>query len=218
MFFRKYRLACAMIAIVIAGLLFGKIAVAIEKLPYTVLEKEGYFELRRYDTYIVAETIIEGDFKAVGNEGFRRLFDYISGNNRTKQKIAMTSPVSQDANSGSKKIDMTAPVNQERLEGSWRITFVMPSKYTLETLPDPLDDRVKLKEVEGNVVAAVRYSGTWSQDRYEEKKGRLSDWIFQKGFVPVGEPIFARYNPPFMPWFLRRNEVWIPVERGSITR
>jgi hypothetical protein len=213
---RKYCTVFVLIIIVII-LLFGEITLAIEKLPYTVLEKEGYFELRRYDTRIVAETTVEGDFKAVGDEGFRRLFDYISGSNRTKQEIAMTSPVSQESNSDSEKIEMTAPVNQERMEGNWRITFVMPKKYTLETLPDPIDDRVKLKEVQGSLVAAVRYSGTWSQDRYEKNKGMLEDWIRRKGFVSAGEPIFARYNPPFMPWFLRRNEVWIPVEPGSIT-
>ena len=125
----------------------------------------------------------------------------------------MTSPVSQESNP--EKIAMTAPVNQERIEGSWRVTFVMPSKYTLETLPDPIDDRVRLKEVRGSLLAAVRYSGTWSQDRYEEKKGRLESWIRRKSLVPAGEPIFARYNPPFMPWFLRRNEVLIPVKQRN---
>ncbi len=214
MVFRKYRTVLALITVIIIGLLFAETAVAIEKLPYNVLEKDGRFELRQYDTYIVAETTVEGNFKAVGNEGFRRLFNYISGSNRTKQEIAMTSPVSQESNP--EKIAMTAPVNQERIEGKWRIAFVMPSKYTLETLPEPIDDQVKLKEVRGRLAAVVRYSGTWSRDRYEEKKGRLEDWIRQKSLVPAGEPIFARYNPPFMPWFLRRNEVWIPVEPRNI--
>jgi hypothetical protein len=186
---------------------------ALEKAKYSVVEKEGNFELRRYEPYLVAETMVEGDFDAVGNEGFRRLFDYISGKNRKQQSISMTAPVSQKAES--EKISMTAPVNQVRVGEKYRITFVMPAKYTMETLPEPLDTRVKLKEVPGQLIAALKYSGTWSKDRYEEKKIRLQALMRQKNLKPAGEPIFARYNPPFMPWFLRRNEVLIPVKNGS---
>lgn len=188
-------------------------AMAIERAKYTVVEREGNFELRQYEPHLVAETIVEGDFDEVGNEGFRRLFDYISGKNRKQQSISMTAPVSQEADS--EKISMTAPVNQVRVGGKYRITFLMPAKYTMETLPEPLDTRVELKEVPGQLIAALRYSGTWSRDRYEKKKVRLQALMRQKGLEPAGEAIFARYNPPFMPWFLRRNEVLIPVENGS---
>ena len=186
---------------------------ALEKAKYSVVEKEGNFELRRYEPYVVAETMVEGDFDTVGNQGFRRLFDYISGKNRKQQSISMSTPVSQKAES--EKISMTAPVNQVRVGEKYRITFLMPAKYTMETLPEPLDTRVKLKEVPGQLIAALKYSGTWSKDRYEEKKIRLQALMREKGLKPAGEPIFARYNPPFMPWFLRRNEVLIPVENGS---
>lgn len=188
-------------------------AMAIERAKYTVVEREGNFELRQYEPHLVAETIKEGDFDEVGNEGFRRLFDYISGKNRKQQSISMTAPVSQEADS--EKISMTAPVNQVRVGGKYRITFLMPAKYTMETLPEPLDTRVELKEVPGQLIAALRYSGTWSRDRYEKKRVRLQALMRQKGLEPAGEAIFARYNPPFMPWFLRRNEVLIPVENGS---
>lgn len=188
-------------------------AMAIERAKYTVVEREGNFELRQYEPHLVAETIVEGDFDEVGNEGFRRLFDYISGKNRKQQSISMTAPVSQEADS--EKISMTAPVNQVRVGGKYRITFLMPAKYTMETLPEPLDTRVELKEVPGQLIAALRYSGTWSRDRYEKKRVRLQALMRQKGLEPAGEAIFARYNPPFMPWFLRRNEVLIPVENGS---
>ncbi len=104
-------------------------AMAIERAKYTVVEKEGNFELRQYEPYIVAETIVEGDFDEVGNEGFRRLFDYISGKNRKQQSISMTAPVSQEAES--EKISMTAPVNQVRVGEKYRITFLMPTKYTI---------------------------------------------------------------------------------------
>ncbi len=199
-------------------LLFGLVVtlthgegMAYEEAKYTVLSKDGDFEIRQYEPYIVAETIVEGDFDDVGNEGFRRLFQYISGKNRKKESIAMTAPVSQDA--ASQKIAMTAPVNQESTGGAWRITFMMPSEYTLETLPEPLDQRVVLKKVPGRRVAAITYSGTWGRKRYEEKEGLLRAFVQRQGLRPVGEPVFARYNPPFMPWFLRRNEVLIPVQQ-----
>jgi len=189
----------------------ARLGMAIEEAKYKVLEREGDFELRQYQPHIVAETLVEGDFQEVGNEGFRRLYDYISGKNRKQQTIPMTAPVSQEASS--EKIPMTAPVNQEQVGGKWRITFLMPSQYTLETLPEPADPRVQLTKVPGLLMAALSYSGTWSRWRYEEKEKRLKELIRQKGLKIEGEPIFARYNPPFMPWFLRRNEVLIPVAR-----
>jgi hypothetical protein len=191
-------------------------AMAIERAKYTVLERGGNFELRQYEPSIVAETTLEGDFDEVGNEGFRRLFDYISGKNRKRQSISMTAPVSQEAES--EKISMTAPVNQVRVGEKYRITFLMPAEYTMETLPEPLDARVRLKKVPAQLIAAYKYSGTWSRDRYEKKKIRLQALMRQRGLEPAGEPIFARYNPPFMPWFLRRNEVLIPVANASHTK
>ena len=182
---------------------------AIEEAPYRVIEKDGDFELRQYAPYIVAETLVEGDFSEVGNEGFRRLFDYIQGENRRRQSIPMTAPVAQEA--ASEKIPMTAPVGQEKASGKWRITFVMPSSYTLETLPEPLDPRIRLTEIPGGLMAAHRYSGTWGKERYEAKERRLREFIAEKGLRSEGEPVFARYNSPFMLWFLRRNEVLIPV-------
>jgi len=184
-------------------------AVATEEVKYQVLESSGDFELRQYESSLGAETTVEGDFHEVGNEGFRRLFDYISGKNRKKQSIPMTAPVSQEASS--EKIPMTAPVNQEKVGGAWRITFLMPSAFTMETLPEPLDSRVKLVKIPGRLTAALSYSGTWSRDHYEGKEQRLKELIRQRGLKIEGEPVFARYNPPFMPWFLRRNEVLIPV-------
>lgn len=212
----KYRNACIFLLVLLFSLTLPQVvedAMAIERAQYTVVKKEGNFELRQYEPNLVAETIVEGDFDEVGNEGFRRLFDYISGNNRKQQSISMTAPVSQKAES--EKISMTAPVNQVRVGEKYRITFLMPAEYTMETLPEPLDTRVKLKEVPGQLIAAFRYSGTWSEGRYEEKRVRLQELMRQRDLEPAGEPIFARYNPPFMPWFLRRNEVLIPVENGS---
>lgn len=190
--------------------LSGSAAMAIEEAMYKVLEKGKNFELRQYEPHVVAETIVEGDFSEVGNEGFRRLFGYISGKNRSRRSISMTAPVSQEAES--ERIPMTAPVNQEVEGNKWRITFLMPSGYALETLPAPIDPRVSLREVPGRLMAAIKYSGTWSRERYEAKKALLEKAIRKRGLKPVGEPIFARYNAPFTPWLLRRNEVVMPVD------
>ena len=195
----------------ITFLLAGGIAMALEKPEYKVTQREGRFELRRYEPFIVAETFVEGEFDAVGNEGFRRLAAYINGKNRRRTSISMTAPVTQE--SESEKISMTAPVGQKKSDGKWRITFMMPSAYTLETLPEPLDDRITLRTDPGGLMAAVRYSGTWSRQRYEDRKALLLDWIRLQGLRVTGEPVWARYDPPFMPWFLRRNEVLIPVEK-----
>jgi hypothetical protein len=185
-------------------------AMAIEEASYKVIEKDGDFELRQYLPQIVAETVVEGDFDKVGNEGFSRLFGYISGNNTKKQSISMTAPVSQEA--GSEKIPMTAPVNQEQVGNKWHISFLMPSNYTLETLPEPADKRIILKQIPSRLVAAITYSGTWSRSRYKEHKAILEKAMSNRKLKPIGEYIFARYNPPFMPWFLRRNEVLVTVE------
>jgi hypothetical protein len=195
----------------VSSLLVVKSAMAIEKAKYTVLEKEDGFEIRQYDPQIVAETFVEGDLENAGNEGFRRLYAYISGENTKKQSISMTAPVSQET--GSKKIAMTAPVKQEKKDNRWRITFLMPAEYTLETLPEPNDTRVRLTEESGRLMVAVKYSGTWSEEGYEENRVLLEEYIQKRGLTKTGEPVWARYDPPFMPWFLRRNEVLIPIEK-----
>ena len=195
----------------VSSLLVARSAMAIEKAKYAVLEKEDGFDIRQYEPQIVAETYVEGNLKDVGNAGFRRLYDYISGDNKKKQSIAMTAPVGQEASS--EKIAMTAPVSQEKTDDQWRITFLMPAEYSLETLPEPLDERVRLRKEPGRLMAAVRYSGTWSEKAYEKNKALLEAYIQKRGLKKAGVPVWARYDPPFMPWFLRRNEVLIPVEK-----
>jgi effector-binding domain-containing protein len=184
--------------------------VGIEKAKYEVIEKEGRFEVRQYRPQIVAETVVEAGFDEAANAAFGRLFNYISGENRKKESIAMTAPVDQKTTS--EKIAMTAPVNQQEYEGEYSVSFLMPSKYTMETLPEPLDPDVRLREVPARKVAAIRYSGSWSRKRYEAKKALLQEWIEKKRLRITGEGIFARYDPPFQVWFLRRNEVLFPVE------
>ena len=185
---------------------------AIEEAKYDVIEKQGSFEIRKYYDHIVAETYVDSSFEDAGNIAFRRLFNYIDGNNKTGGSIAMTAPVSQQKNS--EKISMTAPVNMQNLSGTYRITFLMPSKYTMETIPQPLDENVKIKKEEGKTIAAYKYSGGWSEKKYEKIKKKLLAIIAKKNLKVTGEPVFARYNSPFMPWIFRRNEILIEINHN----
>lgn len=185
-------------------------AFAIEEPSYKLIRRVGNFEIRAYEGYIVAETAIASSFEQAGNVAFGRLYNYISGNNRSKKSIPMTAPVNQQPNS--EKIPMTAPVGQEKVGQEFWVSFVMPRGSTLQTLPEPLDPAVRLKEIPGFTAAVVRYSGMWSEKRYQKYEKKLRDFIDQQGLKIVGQPIWARYNPPFMPFFLRRNEIIIPIE------
>jgi len=190
-------------------------AMAIEEATYELLKKEDKFEIRMYAPHILAETIVEGGLEDAGKKAFNRLFGYISGDNRSRVKVAMTAPVSQE--SLSEKIKMTAPVGQQRVQEKWAISFMMPASYTLETLPEPEDPRVALRQVPARQMAVVRYSGFWSEKAYLRQESKLVSWIQKSGLTIVGVPIWARYNPPFTPWFLRRNEILIPVDTGAGT-
>ena len=192
-------------------LIFASCAtVGIEKVQYDVVQKSSAIEVREYKPYRVAETLVDSDFKEAGNAAFRRLFNYISGANQAKESIAMTAPVNQQ--SASEKIAMTAPVTQQASGDQYAVSFVMPAKYTLETLPAPTDPTVTVKEIPGYKAAVIRYSGTWNPKRYEVKKAQLETYMKENDLSAVGEPIWARYDPPFQLWFLRRNEVVIPIE------
>jgi hypothetical protein len=181
---------------------------AIEKPSYTVVEKKDGFELRDYPSYLVAETVVGGSREEAGNAGFRILAGYIFGKNRGEKKIAMTAPVTQ---SEPAKIAMTAPVAQAGEEGRWTIQFMMPAAYTLETLPEPLDPAVSFRVMPARRVAAHTYSGTWSASRYEEHLATLRAALASAGLMAVGEPTWARYDPPYMPWFLRTNEILLEL-------
>jgi hypothetical protein len=187
-------------------------AMALEKPSYRVVERGEGFELREYAPYLVAETVVGGSREAAGNAGFRVLAGYIFGKNRGEKKIAMTSPVTQAEPA---KIAMTAPVAQAGQEGRWSIQFMMPSAYTLETLPEPLDPAVSFRRLPARRVAAHRYSGTWSASRYEAHLATLRAALASAGLAAVGEPIWARYDPPFMPWFLRTNEILVELGPGG---
>lgn len=199
---------------VITALLFlvltGAItAMATEEAPYTVIKTDGIFELREYAPQVLAEIMVDGELEGAGNKAFRPLFRYISGDNQSQTKIAMTAPVSQEQQG--EKIAMTAPVSQQRVQGKWAVSFMMPAAFTMATLPTPDDPNITLRQVPARRVAAVRYSGLWSEEKYLRHKEKLEKWITDNRFTVSGEPVWARYNSPFALWFLRRNEVLIPV-------
>lgn len=182
---------------------------AIEEAAYTLVQRDHAFELRDYAPQLLAETIVEGDLEGAGTKAFTRLFRYISGSNRPGMKVAMTAPVSQEP--ARQKLQMTAPVGQAPVPGGWAVSFMMPATFTLKTLPEPDDPAVTLREVPARRVAAVRYTGAWSEKGYLRHKASLESWIREHGWTVAGAAVWARYNAPFIPWFLRRNEVLIPV-------
>ena len=187
----------------------SRTASGVEEPKYRVALAEREFEIREYAPVVLAETVVEGDWRAAGNAAFRRLADYIFGGNDGGRKIAMTAPVSQGR--GGQKIAMTAPVAQERRGESWVVAFTMPSEYTVDRLPVPDDPAVRIRPVGERRVAAIRFSGSWDESRFDAKAAELRRWLVSKGERAVGEPVTARYNPPWTPWFLRRNEILLEL-------
>jgi len=201
---------------VLAGLLLALAswpAMAIEIPEYRVLEQDGSFELRAYSSYLIAETEVETGFMNAGNIAFGRLFRYISGANTAQTEIAMTAPVEQS--SQGEKIAMTAPVEQAKGEGVYRVGFIVPRKYNRDTVPKPTDPRVSIREVPARTVAVWRYSGRWTEENFREHEQDLRRALQSRSLnaLPGDSAIIARYDAPFMPWFMRRNEVLIPLEK-----
>jgi len=198
--------AVGVIGVGIGTIVFGGEAVAYDSPTYRVTSALGAIEIREYEPYIVAETAVDGGLEDAGNQGFRILAKYIFGDNRGSKKIAMTAPVAQAKVEGT-KIAMTAPVTQEQTGGQYTVRFMMPSEFSREQLPDPNDSRIAFQEIPSRTLAAVRYSGTWSKRNYEKNLALLYDTLRADGLEPTGEPVWARYNAPFTPWFMRRNEI-----------
>jgi len=191
-------------------ILTGQNLMAVEEAEYTVLTQQDDFEIREYGPSIVAEVLVKGDFKAASNKAFRKLFKFISGDNTRQSKIAMTAPVSQTAES--EKIAMTAPVGQQASADGWLVSFMMPASYTMETIPVPTDPEVNLRAIPAYRAVAIEYSGTWSEKNYQKHLERLRQWAEEEKLITRGEPVWARYNSPFTPWFMRRNEILIRIE------
>ena len=203
-----------MSTLILLLLFSGNPAMAIEEPAYEVLLETKYYEIRRYEPYIVAEVDVDESFKRAGNSAFRVLAGYIFGDNEPQRKMAMTAPV--ESREG-ERMNMTAPVTSRTAGGeeSFTYAFVMERKYTMDTLPRPNNPDVRLVQRPERIMAVHRYSGTWSEDRYAEHEKILIDALTIDRVAIVGVPVFARYNAPFTPWFLRRNEIMIEVDWKS---
>ena len=185
-----------------------------EEQPFDVVRRYDGFELRRYPSHVVAEVTVSLPFEQAGSQAFRSLFGYISGQNRSRTTVPMTAPVVQSAGAA-QKVAMTAPVIQHETDGGYAVAFVLPASLTAETAPEPTDPNVRIRTVPPSLAAVTRYSGRWSQDSYERRCADLLTAIGAEGLRVVGTPRFARFDPPFKPWFLRRNEVIIDVDESS---
>lgn len=197
-------------------LMFTRLAMATEEPKYTVLEKSGNFELREYGPRVIAETLVDGSLDEATRAGFKRIADYIFGNNTSQagasEKINMTAPVGvspETVDKKSEKISMTAPVGMQKTAGQWRVYFVMPSQYTLATLPKPNNPAVILREISESRVAVLRFSGLAGEEKTANKTNELLSWLKSKEITPIAPPELARYNPPWTLPFLRRNEVMV---------
>ncbi len=204
------------VVLILIWALYGYFAVRnIERPSYSVIEKRDGYEIRTYDQYVVAETTVSGNMQQAMNEGFTRIAGYIFGGNTTKASISMTAPVSEKIEMTvpvSEKIAMTAPVVAgDETNGARVISFVMPSKYTLETLPVPDDARVKLRAVAGHTVAALSFSWSSSAETVTAKKLQLASLLARDRVTVAGEPQAAFYNPPWTPPFMLHSEILIPI-------
>lgn len=180
---------------------------AVEEPAYAVERAWAGVEIRAYQAYVVAEVVVPGPPDEASSAAFPILAGYIFGKNQGERKMAMTAPVTQTAEP--MKMAMTAPVTQSVADGGYRVQFVLPRDITLANAPVPLDARVRLREVPASRVAVVRYSGFWSQANHDEHLAVLQTALREADQAWVGEAVLSRYNPPWTPWFLRRNEIWL---------
>jgi effector-binding domain-containing protein len=177
---------------------------------YQVLNDYGHIQIRHYPAIVVAQIGVNADYKNSSSQGFQRLAEYIFGNNKKQQKMAMTAPVIQEQEA--ETIAMTAPVLQQKSGSVWLMAFILPQGYSLSNAPEPLDSAVVIKEIPGKKTAVIRYSGSLSEQGIEEKSEELKSWLSQQGYKPISSSRSAAYDPPWTLPFLRRNEIHIDIE------
>jgi hypothetical protein len=198
-----------LVALLIGFSLIGGPALAIEEPKFETTLREGPFEIRDYQAAVVAEVTVAGDQRTAASRGFRLLAGYIFGGNKRRQSIAMTAPVAQERTG--EKIAMTAPVAQTVSGDAWVVRFTMPSAYTLDSLPQPNDPRVHLRRSPPARFAVIRFSGVANPALVETKTQELGVFVRAHHLRALGPATLAQFDPPWTPWFMRRNEVMIPV-------
>ena len=199
----------------------------VETLAYEVEKKDGDFEIRRYGDHILAHVNIEASFDEAMGKGFSVLAHYIFGGNKKRssiemtapveeekgksEKIPMTTPVTEESLKESERIKMTTPVTEEETGNIHRISFVMPSKYTMEALPEPDDERIKFEEVKEEKMAVLRFKGRVHENLANEKIEEMRKWLKENNIQPKSNFIVAQYNHPAVPGFFRRNEIMVDI-------
>jgi len=195
-----------------AWCLYGLWAIhGIESPDYAVLSSADAYEVRQYDSMILATTTVSGDLESSGNVGFLRLATYIFGGNTLHQEIAMTSPVSIEQASNHR--DKAESVLSESETGGevYKVSFILPSQYTMDLLPLPTDSNVRVEAVTARTIAVLSFSGFADETTVAEKMTELADDLERDGLVVKGAMSLAQYNPPYTPWFMRQNEIWAQV-------
>jgi len=204
---------CISTALLLLWILSGYLPTRNIDMPsYTIIEKKADYEVRRYESFIVAETTQPGNPAEAMSSGFNKLFQYISGDNVSRSKIKMTAPVLRSSKDEGQKIPMTAPVLKQEQEGSSTIAFVMPPGSGIVDLPQPQNTSVKLRIVAPLKVAVITFSGYATDDTIKEKTAQLVNALQRDGIIARSAPRIALYNPPWTPPFMRRNEVMIDVD------
>jgi hypothetical protein len=181
-----------------------------EEPNYKVLRQSGNIEFRQYPAVIAAEVEVDGTGERAANEAFRILAGYIFGKNVARDKIAMTVPVTETITS--EKIAMTVPVITASSQGKMTMRFYMPSKYSMESLPEPIDKRIKFSPVPATCYAVIRFSGLGLGPNMERHETELRNYLKERTVTPTGQAVRAFYNAPWTLPFMRRNEVWLPIE------
>jgi hypothetical protein len=187
---------------------------ATEKLDYKILKKEATIELREYTGYILASvnTTASSNNNA-GNNAFSVLADYIFGNNTNTSNIKMTIPVMTQQHKISKRIPMTVPVITTQTDTNmYEVSFILPSEYTIKTVPKPVNALIRLHQVTKHRAVAIVFSGRSGEDIIRTNTLALNNWIQENKLIQNGSPLLARYDPPWKPGFMRRNEVIINVK------
>lgn len=207
---KRWIMIVAIIGIVLIGAIAaGPIMSDVETPNYQIVKSQDAIEIRQYEPMIIAEVQMSDKREDAIGDGFRLLADYIFGNNIANQDIAMTAPVQQQE---STKIAMTAPVQQQSAGDDWQVSFVMPSEYTMDTLPKPVNERVVLKEIPAKTFAAITFSGTNSDENVKAHEKILLEYVEANNLSVISTPKYAFYNPPWTLPPMRRNEVMIEIQ------
>jgi len=217
-------LLLSFLSLLILFIMWGAIVSNVEQPKYSIVQTDGDIEIRHYEPMIIAKVRVDGERQAAVSSGFKLLAAYIFGDNTAQNKMNMTSPVKQvsvqeDIGASppvtQQKIKMTAPVRQKKVNNIWEVSFVMPSKYTKETLPKPINSKVHIESIPKKQYAVIVFSGLISDKNLQKNKDKLLGYLAKNNIKMLSSPIYAFYNPPWTMPFLRKNEVLVEVPYKS---